>query len=240
MTKEEIMRNLYRFALQRLVDIDASALTWHGRYSNVTARFSAVDDWTNPESATEEILNALIYEPDNSIAALQRPINGWAKNSRPNLNEYRNLLARIQNAFHATNPNDEFRKCREEFNRIVGRNDKASVFNRMVAALHPGKISPVAVMGDFDEAVEKLEYSGCINIEDVRVRLGDDEWCSKNIYLMQRLSELLPDGPYPFPNTNDRLQLAIDGYSRGIFVWAVYKAPEADWRAMCRHLREQR
>ena len=209
------MQNLYERVTR---DFDP---TWTERYRELCESVLAVQDWTSPEGAPDELINRLIYELRNGVASAGQALTGWPTTQRPNVGEYREMLQHLKEGLNDRYPSDRVAICRQEFRVITNNRGAPSIFNRIVAAFLPGKVSPVMFEADFDDACEKLVSGGYINA--VRPRVGEDSWHSKNVQLMNQLRDLLPDGE-PCGS-----QFPINDYTRGMFVWGVHNLNMDDW-----------
>ena len=215
------MINLYRRAMQGLDP------TWHDRYIDICAKVKAVRDWCNINDASDALLEQLIYDVDNGIASAGQAFSTWPT-PRPNVGDYRDMLAQLKEGLNARYPADEVANCRNVFKRITHNRGTDSIFNRIVSAFQPGLVSPVMFEHDFDDVVIKLIQGGYIR--EIHIRPGDDPWYSENIQLMSQLRELLPDGQH------EGLEPPIDDYSRGMFVWGVHvNINMDDWIVLRNH-----
>ena len=202
------MEKLFRRAVRDLEP------TWHDRYKDICDRVGAVHDWRDPNDASDDLIDRLIYNTSNGVSSVGQAFTAWPT-PRPKVEKYRDLLAILKDGLSAKFPSDEVAKCRELFRKVTKGKGAPSIFNRIVAAFLPGKVSPVMFENDFDDACEKLVNGGYI--KSVQPRVGDDPWHSKNVQLMDQLRVLLPDGPCEGASMN------IDDYSRGMFVWGVHE-----------------
>ena len=215
------MHNLYKRAIQGLDP------TWHDRYVDICEKVKAVSDWCNPNDASDALIDRLIYNGDNGIASAGQAFSTWPT-PRPDVGKFRNMLAQLKDGLSARYPADEVSDCRKVFKSITHNRGTDSIFNRIVSAFQPGLVSPVMFEQDFDDAVSKLLKGGYI--QEIRPRPGDDPWYSKNIQLMTQLCEQLPDG------SCEDAELAIDNYSRGMFVWGVHvNINMGDWIVLRNH-----
>ena len=201
------MKNLYKRAIQNL------EADWPERYKDICGKVKAVSDWTNPNEASEELINRLIYDTDNGVSAVGQAFNRWPT-PRPAIGRYREMLQHLKVGLGARFPSDEVAKCRQEFKKITKGKGSGSIFNRIVSAFLPGVVSPVMFEVDFEDAWRKLVKGGYV--QPVREKPGDDPWHSKNVQLMKQLRDLLPDGPC------EGARWPIDDYTRGVFVWGVH------------------
>lgn len=216
------MINLYKRAIQNL---DA---TWLDRYREICEKVKAVMDWTNPVVATDALIDRLIYNTDNGVAYVGQAFTSWPT-PRPAVGKYREMLQHLTDGLKAKYPSDEVAKCRQEFKKITKGKGADSIFNRIVSAFLPGVVSPVMFGADFNDACEKLVKGGYV--KDLRVRVGDDPWHSKNVQLMKQLRDLLPDGPC------ESARWPINDYTRGMFVWGVHASINMDdWMLIRRTL----
>lgn len=202
------MRNLFIRAVRDLEP------TWHDRYKDICDKVSAVHDWRDPNDASDDLIDRLIYNTSNGVSSVGQAFTAWPT-PRPKVEKYRDLLGILKDGLSAKFPSDEVAKCRELFRKVTKGRGAPSIFNRIVAAFLPGKVSPVMFENDFNDACEKLVNGGYI--KSVQPRVGDDPWHSKNVQLMDQLRVLLPDGPCEGASMN------IDDYSRGMFVWGVHE-----------------
>lgn len=201
------MKNLFRCAVRDLEP------TWHDRYKDICDKVCAVQNWCDPNDASDGLIDQLIYNTNNGVSSVGQALSAWPT-PRPTVDKYRDLLAMLKEELSSRFPSDEVAKCREVYRKVTKGKGAPSIFNRIVAAFLPGKVSPVMFENDFDDACEKLEQGGYIT--PVHARVCDDPWHSKNVQLMDQLRALLPDGPCEGAVMN------IDDYSRGMFVWGVH------------------
>ena len=201
------MKNLFRCAVKDLVP------TWHDRYKDICDKVRTVENWRDPNDASDDLIDRLIYNTSNGVSSVGQAFTAWPT-PRPTVETYRDLLVMLKEGLSSRFPSDEVAKCREVFRKVTKGKGAPSIFNRIVAAFLPGKVSPVMFENDFDDACEKLVQGGYI--KPVHARVGDDPWHSKNVQLMDQLRALLPDGPCEGAVMN------IDDYSRGMFVWGVH------------------
>lgn len=195
--------------------------TWHNRYREICEMVRGVNDWCDPADANDNLINRLIYDTDNGVSSVGMAFTGWP-NPRPGVNSYRELLAQLKHGLSARYPADEVARCREMFRQLTNGRGAPSIFNRILSAFCPGKVSPVMFENDFNDACAKLVQGGYIT--EVRMRIGEDSWYSKNVQLMEQLRRLLPDGHC------EGADMDIDDYSRGMFVWGVhYNINMNDW-----------
>ena len=209
------MRRLYERVTR---DLDP---TWPERYRELCESVLAVPDWTNSDDAPVELINRLIYEHSNGVASAGQALTAWPTPYRPNVGEYREMLQHLKEGLNDRFPSDRVAECRREFRLITNNRGAPSIFNRIVAAFLPGKVSPVMFEADFYDAYEKLVRGGYINA--IGPRVGDDPWHSKNVQLMNQLRDLLPDGEVY------GVQCPINDYTRGMFVWGVHNLNMDDW-----------
>jgi hypothetical protein len=209
---ENIMINLYRKAMQA---VHRESPNWYAAYKDICEKVRAVNDWNNPEEASDALLKRVIYDTDNGVSSAGQAFNAWPL-PRPNVGRYRNLLNQLKDVQNSRYPSDEVARCRKDFFKIT-RGRGSAIFNRIVSAFQPGVVSPVMFEAAFDSAWRKLVQGGYIDDSGFRVQIGDDGWYTKNTWLMERLREVLPDGQC------DGGAIDIDNYSRGTFVWGVHK-----------------
>ena len=213
--KEDTKIPLFREAVKKLDP------TWHDRYVDICEKVKAVDDWRDPNDASDALIERLVYDIDNGVASAGQAFSAWPT-PRPDAGKYRDLLAQLKNGLNSRFPSDEVAKCRDMYKRLTKGKGASSIFNRIVSAFLPGKVSPVMFESDFDDACDKLVQGGYIKA--VQERIGDDPWHSKNVQLMDQLRELLPDGHVK------GAAMDIDDYSRGMFVWGVHANVDMfDW-----------
>lgn len=201
------MKNLYKRAILKLEE------SWPQRYKDICEKVNAVSDWTSPDEVSEDLINRLIYDANNGVAAVGQAFCAWPT-PRPVAGKYREMLQQLKVGLGARFPSDEVAKCRQEFKKITKGKGADSIFNRIVSAFLPGEVSPVMFDVDFEDAWRKLAKGGYI--QPVREKPGDDPWHSKNVQLMEQLRTLLPDGPC------EGARWPIDDYTRGMFVWGVH------------------
>lgn len=202
------MVNLYKAAVRTF---DSN---WHDNYKDICEKVRAVNDWRDPNDATDGLIHRLIYDTSNGVASVGMAFNAWPT-PRPAVGEFREMLADLKAGVDARFPADEVAECRRMFRRLTGNRGAPSIFNRIVAAFLPGKVSPVMFENDFDDAYAKLVKGGYVT--PAHVKIGEDPWYSKNVQLMEQLRRLLPDGHV------EGATIDIDDYSRGIFVWGVHE-----------------
>ena len=209
------MFKLYRRAIQGLDP------TWHDRYVDICERVKAVKDWRDPADASDALIERLFYDTDNGVAYVGQAFSAWPT-PRPDVGNYRALLAQLKDGLNAEIPSDKVAECRDMYKRLTKGRGAPSIFNRIVAAFLPGKVAPVAFENDFDDACNKLVQGGYITA--VHERVCEDPWHSKNVQLMDQLRKLLPDGHV------EGAAMDIDDYSRGMFVWGVHESINMeDW-----------
>ena len=201
------MINLYKRAIQNL------EATWPDRYMEICEKVKEVMDWANPVEATDVLIDRLIYNTSNGVSSVGQAFNSWP-NPRPPVGKYREMLRHLKEGLKAKYPSDEVAKCRREFKKITKGKGADSIFNRIVSAFLPGVVSTVMFESDFDDACAKLVKGGYV--KDVRARVGDDPWHSKNVQLMTQLREVLPEG------SCEGARWPINDYTRGMFVWGVH------------------
>ena len=207
------MFKLYRRAIQGLDQ------TWHDRYVDICEKVKAVSDWRDPNEAADSLVERLVYDTDNGVAYVGQAFSSWPT-PRPDVGKYRDLLAQLKDGLTARFPSDKVAKCRDVYKELTKEKGASSIFNRIVSAFLPGKVSPVMFENDFDDACNKLVRGGYI--EAVHEKEGDDPWHSKNVQLMDRLRRLLPDGHV------EGAAMDVDDYSRGMFVWGVHESINMD------------
>ena len=218
------MNKLYKRAIQGLDP------TWHDRYVDICTKVKVVNDWRDPNDASDALVERLIYDTDNGVSSVGQAFATWPT-PRPVVGSYRDMLAKLKEGLASRLPSDSVAQCREEFTRITHGNGAPSIFNRIVSAFQPGKVSPVMFENDFNDAYSKFVRGGYIDQEDFHLPPGDDRWYSKNVYLMNQLRNLLPDGHV------DGAAMEVDDYSRGMFVWGVHKSINMDdWMIIRNHL----
>ena len=201
------MVDLFRAAIRNLEP------SWHDRYVDICLRVKAVKDWRDSADADDSLIDRLIYDSDNGVSSAGQAFTAWPK-PRPEVGKYRDLLAQLRDGLNARYPSDEVARCRKMYKALTKGRGAPSIFNRIVSAFLPGRVSPVMFENDFDDACAKLVKGGYIT--PVQEKIGDDPWHSKNVQLMEQLRTLLPDGPC------EGADLDIDDYSRGMFVWGVH------------------
>lgn len=212
------MIDLFRKAMQSVCERSPN---WYAAYKDICEKVESVNDWNDPEDASDALLHRVIYDADNGVASVGQALCAWPVPRRPSVNSYREMLNRIKDVRSAKYLSDAVAKCREEFLTITNGSG-SSIFNRIVSAFLPGMVSPVMSETDFNLAWDKLVQGGYINDTGFRVRVGEDPWCSKNLWLMDYLRNVLPDGEC------EGAGVAIDDYSRGTFVWGVCKYIDMD------------
>lgn len=205
------MIDLFRKAMQSVCERSPN---WYAAYKDICEKVESVNDWNDPEDASDALLHRVIYDADNGVASVGMAFNAWPR-PRPNVGKYRNLLNQLKDVQNFRYPSDEVARCRKDFFKIT-RGHGSAIFNRIVSAFQPGVVSPVMFEAAFDSAWRKLVQGGYIDDSGFRIRIGDDGWYTKNIWLMERLREVLPDGQC------DGGVIDIDNYSRGTFVWGVH------------------
>ena len=201
------MINLFKAAVKNLDP------TWHDRYKDICTKVSAVNDWRDPNDADDSLIERLIYDGNNGVSSVGQAFNAWP-HPRPKVGAFRDMLAQLKTGLSEKFPSDEVAKCRVMYKKLTKKKGAPSIFNRIVSAFLPGKVSPVMFENDFDDACNKLVQGGYIKA--VHEKIGDDPWHSKNVQLMDQLRELLPDGHV------EGAVMDIDDYSRGMFVWGVH------------------
>ena len=201
------MLDLFRAATRNLDP------TWHDRYVDICARVKVVNDWRDSGDADDDLIDRLIYDSNNGVSSVGQAFAAWPK-PRPEVGKYREMLALLKKGLGSKFPADEVAKCRAMYRRLTKGKGAPSIFNRIVSAFLPGKVSPVMFESDFNDACAKLVKGGYVT--PVHERIGDDPWYSKNVQLMEQLRTLLPDGHC------DGAKMNIDDYSRGMFVWGVH------------------
>ncbi len=204
------MRNLFIRAVRGLEP------TWHDRYKDICDKVSAVHDWRDSNDASDDLVKRVIYDTSNGVSSVGQAFTTWPA-PRPEVGAYRDMLAHLKDGLASRWPSDAVANCREEFRTITRRKGAPSIFNRIVSAFQPGRVTPVMFENDFDDACKKLAQGGYIEQGNFRLKPGDDPWYSKNVWLMDQLRTLLPDGPCEGALMN------IDDYSRGMFVWGVHE-----------------
>ncbi len=212
------MIELFKYATRELKGI------WHERYKDICAKVSAVEDWRNTDEASDELLYRLIYDTNNGVAVVGQAFLTWPVRERPHVGVYRDMLARLKDGLNAQYPSNEIAKCRKVWKEVAGR-PAPSIFNRIVAAFLPGKVSPVIFEHDFYDAYNKLLRGRYI--KSINVIAGEDPWHSTNVQLMDQLRKLLPNEKY------EGAVMDIDDYSRGMFVWGIHDYVDMDvWRIL--------
>ena len=202
--------------------------TWYDRYVDICEKVKAVNDWRDPNDARDDLIERLVYNTNNGVAKAGLAFSTWPA-PRPHVGEYRDLLARLKDGLNASNPSDEVAKCRDVYRELTNGNGAPSIFNRIVSAFLPGKVSPVMFESDFDDACNKLVQGGYITA--VHEKVCEDPWHSKNVQLMDQLRELLPDGQV------EGAVMDVDDYSRGMFVWGIHVDINIDdWIVLRDHL----
>lgn len=206
------MIDLFRKAMQSVCE---ESPNWYAAYKDICEKVGSVSDWTDPGVASDELLERVIYNTDNGVSSVGQALCAWPE-PRPGVNSYREMLNRIKDVRSAKYLSDAVAKYRKEFLTITNGKG-SSIFNRIVSAFLPGMVSPVMSEKDFNLAWKKLVQGGYINDTGFRVKVGEDPWCSKNLWLMDCLRNVLPDGEC------EGAGVVIDDYSRGTFVWGVCK-----------------
>lgn len=202
--------------------------TWHANYMDICGKVKKVSDWRDPNDASDALIERLVYGTNNGVSSVGQAFSAWPT-PRPEAGKYRELLARLRDGLGERYPSDEVAKCRVLYMKLTKGRGAPSIFNRIVSAFCPGKVSPVMFENDFDDACNKLVKGGYITA--VHERIGDDPWHSKNVQLMDQLRRLLPDGHV------EGAVMDIDDYSRGMFVWGVHANINMDdWIVLRDHL----
>lgn len=218
------MRKLYGYAIRNL------EANWPMEYQAICEKVRAVNDWTDPADAPDELISRLIYQSYNGVARAGQAFSAWT-NPRPEVGEYREMLNHIKTGLNARLPSDSVLKCRKEFSEITGGRGANSIFNRIVSAFCPGVVSPVMFEDDFKDACQKLVRGGYIRAESIHEKAWEDSWYTRNVHLMEQLRQLLPDGPC------EGARWPINDYTRGVFVWGVHADVNMeDWMILREHL----
>ena len=211
------MKKLYKKAILKL------EADWPARYRDICEKVKAVTDWMNPADAPDALIERMIYDTNNGVSSVGMAFSTWPT-PRPAVGKYREMLQHLKDGLVAKYPSDRVAECRKEFKKITKDKGSDSIFNRIVSAFQPGVVSPVMFEHDFDDACAKLDKGGYIEKEEIKARIGDDPWHAKNVKLMNKLRELLPDGPC------EDARWPIDDYTRGVFVWGVHADIDmGDW-----------
>ena len=221
------MINLYRSAMRTVVP------QWHASYREMCSRIAEVQDWRNPEQAPDAFLDDVIYRESNGVSSLGQAFLRFPVDERPPATAFRDAIQQLKEGLTGRYPADNVRTSREVFYRIAGGHRIASIFNRVVAGLVPDRVSPVIFNVDFQDAYDKLTNERDGYFQNVRVRLGEDEWFAKNVWLMSQIRARLPDGPCEGACEGADV---IDDFSRGIFVWGVHETDWGEWQVLRRHL----
>lgn len=213
------MINIFKVAMR---EVDPG---WYSDYKETSETIAAVNNWEYPNQAPDDLLYKVIFERRNGIADVGQAYTAWPESKRPPAEKFRDALQRLKEGLNGRLPADNVAMSRKEFTKIAGKGIP-SIFNRIVAGFAPDQVSPVAFDNDLENAYNRLIRGRYIG--DWHQCPGDDPWYSRNAWMISKIKEQLPDGPCPDMN------IEIDDYSRGIFVWGVHLMNWENWEIIRR------
>lgn len=203
------LRNLYKYLIEnRRYEIKG----WHDSYKEFCEQVQEIrkkikdEQYKLSSSQDEAFLGRLLYEKSNGIASRGQSILSWENfkkvtGSSPFLDALEGLIANPDSST-LTNFGIEW------YNQVGSRNP---VLINRVAAACTTEVSSTVDSGKFNQLFYWLTKEKIIEQYN-----GNDDWFSKNKFLMDKLNNEL-DAVISDPNTED------DVYYLSQFVWILYE-----------------
>ena len=204
MTNKEVLCALY----DKLMNSDdrKSAVEGYKTFCEKVSQANEAEDLSLKEWLYE---NVVYMKEDNGVAPLGQN-NQIPERDRLKQDEFFQVLDDMLSAAKTPGAEVRYAEWKNCFSAAIKKkNEKAKeqnyVFNRIIAAFFPAKVTPIPSAGGFKKIYTWMLENGFLNDEK---KAGD--WYGQNKAVMQALDEVF----------NDRSE--IDEYCKGCFAWQLF------------------